>query len=135
VSGAVAGLLRRCRAAGVSLAADGNALHVDFERDPPGELIEELRRRKPEVMAALTSGKVTTPAQFFENEPPIMSCSARRGVIRYPDDRFEHFCAVCGAWGSFGYGVTAERPGRWFCFRHRTLGLDRSADLDEMPSI
>jgi hypothetical protein len=46
-------------------------------------------------------------------------CSARIGVIRYPEGRFEHFCTVCGAWGSFGYGATGEQPGRWYCFAHR----------------
>jgi hypothetical protein len=75
------------------------------------------------------------PAQWFEgvvgNEPPYYESSpARRGVIRYPDGRFEHFCPVCGSWGAFGYGVTAERPGRWFCFRHRALGLDRPAGFE-----
>ena len=59
--------------------------------------------------------------------------SARRGVIRRPEGRFEHFCTVCGAWGAFGFGVTAERPGRWFCFDHRPLSDDLAANLGENP--
>jgi hypothetical protein len=112
---------------------------VDFERDPPGELIEELRRRKPDVMAALGGATVIAPARWFgeahpADEPPYHECCPdRRGVIRRPDGRFEHFCAVCGAWGSFGFGVTAEQPGRWFCFDHRGHGDDASADPNETP--
>jgi hypothetical protein len=117
LSGGVGELLDRCRAAGLSLAVDGIALHIDFERDPPGELIEELRRRKPEVMAVLAGAAVIAPAQWFEkdpagDEPPYdQPCLGRRGVIRY-EGRFEHFCAVCGAWGAFGYEVTAAESGR-----------------------
>jgi len=128
----VAELLDRCRSAGLSLVVEGNALHVDFECDPPGELIEEIRRHKPEVMAALSiaspaEAAVIAPAQWFggtapADEPPYDKPSpARRGLIRRPGGRFEHFCTVCGAWGAFGYGVTGKTPGRWFCFRHRAL--------------
>jgi hypothetical protein len=109
----------------LSLAADGDALHVDFERDPPSELIEELRRRKPEVMGALAR-TVIASAQSFEgpglaDEPAYEEpCPARRGVvIRFPKGRFEHFCAVCGQWGAFGYGATGNESGRWYCFAHR----------------
>jgi hypothetical protein len=129
VSRAVTGLLERCRAAGLSLVVEGDALHIDFERDPPGDLIEELRRRKPEVMAVLDGATVIAPAQWFEkeavgDEPPYdQPCLARRGVIRYSEGRFEHFCTVCGAWGAFGFEVTAEEPGRWYCFRHRAGGI------------
>ena len=58
-----------------------------------------------------------------DGEPPYhQPCSARRGVIRHPQGRFEHFCAVCGAWGAFGFDVTSAAPGRWYCFEHRTSG-------------
>jgi hypothetical protein len=26
---------------------------------------------------------------------------------------------VCGAWGAFGFGVTGDDQGRWYCFLHR----------------
>jgi hypothetical protein len=47
---------------------------------------------------------------------------ARRGAIRRPRGRFEHFCVICGAWGAVGFGVTAATPGRWYCLRHRAAG-------------
>jgi hypothetical protein len=126
----------------LSLATEGDALHVDFERDPPSELIEELRRRKPEVMAALAGATVIAPARWFidgvvtADEPPYDEpCAARCGLIRHPGGRFEHFCVVCGAWGSFGYGVSVERAGCWFCFRHRELRNDLTANLDETRSL
>ena len=51
-------LLTRCEAAGVVLIVDSDKLHVDCEGDPPLELIEELRRHKAEVMAALSSPRL-----------------------------------------------------------------------------
>lgn len=40
---------------------------------------------------------------------------------------FEHYCAVCGAWGAFGFGGdhTPEKPGVWFCRDHREQGERR----------
>jgi hypothetical protein len=35
MSGAVIELLARCRIAGLALVVEGDALHVDFESDPP----------------------------------------------------------------------------------------------------
>jgi hypothetical protein len=55
MSGTVATLLDRCQAAGLSLMVGGDALHVDYERCPPADLIEELRRYKAEIMAALSA--------------------------------------------------------------------------------
>jgi hypothetical protein len=88
-----------------------------------------------EVEEGPAPATVIAPVQWFEgvaaDEPPYNEPTpARRAVIRYPDGRFEHFCAVCGAWGAFGYGVTAERPGRWFCFRHRAFGLDPLSSVE-----
>ena len=53
MSAAAAELLARCQAASLSLTAEGEALHVDFERPPSPELIEELRRHKPALLAIL----------------------------------------------------------------------------------
>ena len=47
-------LLDRCRTTGLSLVVEGEALHVDFEREPPADLIEKLRQQKSEVMSALS---------------------------------------------------------------------------------
>jgi hypothetical protein len=128
MSAAVAELLARCRAAGVSLTAEGEALHVDyFDREPTAELLEELRRHKRallaivgEARAADSPATVIAPAQWFAAEPHYREpCPARRGLLRRRDGRLERFCAVCGAWGAWGYGVDAKEPGRWFCFQHR----------------
>jgi hypothetical protein len=125
---AVAELIARCRSAGLSLVPEDEALHVDFQRKPPAELIKELRRRKREVMAALIGATVIAPVQCFEpaaadDKPPYHEpCEARRGLIRERAGCFEHFCITCGAWGAFGFGVTADKPGRWFCLAHRRDG-------------
>jgi hypothetical protein len=126
---AVDQLLARCEAAGLSLTAEGEALHVDFERPPPAALLEELRRLKPALLVILGEARaadpatVIAPAQWFEDpaaEPPYREpCATRRGLIRRRDGHLEHFCTVCGAWGAFGYDATGGRPGRWFCFQHR----------------
>ena len=52
--GTVYELLRRCQAAGLQLLAEGGALHVEFDGEPPIDLLEEIRQRKPEVIAALS---------------------------------------------------------------------------------
>jgi hypothetical protein len=68
---------------------------------------------------------VLSPPQWFaadsaSDEPPYDEpCIARRGLVRRPEGRFEHFCAACGAWGAFGFGVTSDALGRWYCFQHR----------------
>jgi hypothetical protein len=54
MSQAIAKLLLQCRFAGLSLTVEGEALLVDFDGDRPSDhLIEEIRHRKPEVLAAL----------------------------------------------------------------------------------
>jgi hypothetical protein len=68
---------------------------------------------------------VLSPPRWFaassaSDEPPYdKPCTIRRGLIRRPEGRFEHFCVTCGAWGAFGFGVTGDAAGRWYCFRHR----------------
>jgi hypothetical protein len=32
---------------------------------------------------------------------------------------FLHFCIEYGRWGTYGYGATGEKPGRWYCHLHR----------------
>ena len=85
----------------------------------------ENPHRRPKAETEPVPATVIAPVQWFEAEPPAAEppydqpCPARRGVIRHPRGRFEHFCAVCGGWGAFGFGVTGDAPGRWYCFRHR----------------
>ena len=42
-------------------------------------------------------------------------------VVMEPGRPFVHYCAVCGAWGAFGYDVDPMkgRLGRWYCNAHR----------------
>ena len=55
---------------------------------------------------------------FSESWPP------RRGRIESQGTTLLHFCCVCGAWGSYGFGVNLRngRMGRWFCAAHRAQG-------------
>jgi hypothetical protein len=48
----------------------------------------------------------------------------RRGRIESQGNTLLHFCSVCGAWGSYGFGVNLRngRMGRWFCAAHRAQG-------------
>lgn len=68
---------------------------------------------------------VVAPAAWWEHkrgsdEPPFdQPCPERRGLIERRQGGFLHFCIECGCWGSFGFGVTAERAGRWYCAEHR----------------
>jgi hypothetical protein len=131
VNGTVAELLARCRAAGLALLVEGDSLHVDFVSNPPVDLIEEIREHKPEVIAALSNvpletAEVVAPARWFAGavgncpEPSFeMPCSERRGLIERRGGVFLHFCVECGRWGTYGFGATGERAGRWYCRLHR----------------
>jgi hypothetical protein len=66
--------------------------------------------------------RVALPASsepgFSEPWPP------RRGRIEWQGNTLLHFCSVCGAWGSYGFGVNLRtgRMGQWFCAAHRPQG-------------
>jgi tubulysin polyketide synthase-like protein len=123
VSGTVAELLARCRTAGLKLLVEDDALHVDFESDPPVDLIEEIQQHKPEVMAALSSASVETavviaPAQWVAgvaiNCPERsfeMPCLERRGLIERRGGVFLHFCVECGRGGPTALARLAKEPG------------------------
>ena len=131
MNGAIAELLARCRTAGLALLVEGDLLHVDFESDPPVDLIEEIRQYKPEVMAALSSAPLETaeviaPARWVSgaagNSPEASfetPCIERRGLLERRNGIFLHFCVECGRWGTYGYGATSEKPGLWYCRMHR----------------
>jgi hypothetical protein len=54
-------------------------------------------------------------------EPPHdQPCPSRCGRIERTGAIFLHFCVTCGAWGAYGYGVTRDRPGLWYCGKHRS---------------
>jgi hypothetical protein len=66
-----------------------------------------------------------TPAPLAESESSFYEpCVARRGRVEARDGLFLHFCAECGAWGAYGYGVNlrADQLGRWYCAAHRPQG-------------
>jgi hypothetical protein len=46
-------VLKRALAAGVTLIADGSLLRLQADKEPPSELIEELRAHKPALMQLL----------------------------------------------------------------------------------
>jgi hypothetical protein len=66
--------------------------------------------------------RIAVPASsepgFSEPWPP------RRGRIESQGNTLLHFCCVCGAWGSYGFGVNLRdgRMGRWFCAAHCAHG-------------
>jgi hypothetical protein len=74
--------------------------------------------------------RVISPATWYEHlaspgltEAPFdKACPERRGRIERIDSVFLHFCITCGAWGSFGYDVTDDRVGLWYCGKHRPNG-------------
>jgi hypothetical protein len=127
MSAAVAEVLARCRAAGLSLLVEGDTLHVDYESEPPPDLIERLRQHKAEVIATLTApAAVIAPARWAaaavgeRPEPSFdMPCPERRGLVERRGGAFLHFCRECGRWGAYGYGCSSNSPGRWYCREHR----------------
>jgi hypothetical protein len=55
------------------------------------------------------------------DEPPYdRPHDLRRGRIIRSGSSFLHFCVICGAWGTYGYGVaTNDQTGSWYCREHR----------------
>jgi hypothetical protein len=83
----VAALLERGRAASLSLTIEGDALHVDYERCPPADLIEELRRYKAEIMAALSAPAETGEHRAAAVVAAVMSREWAPGLARLHPDR------------------------------------------------
>ncbi len=100
-----------------------------------GLLVED----KAEILAALANTtQLLAPAPWFdrvipqaESEPGLsIPCTSRRGRVQKLEEAIVlHFCAECGAWGTFGYGVNFRggRQGRWYCAAHRPGGKFSSA--------
>ena len=129
-------LLRTAREAGLSIEPAGDKLMVRGPKHAE-PVVKLLAEHKVEVLAALAKvareAELLSPAPWFERvaapvkgEPGFESaCATRRGRIEeLPDGLLLHFCAECGAWGAFGYGVNlrASRLGRWYCAAHRPQG-------------
>jgi hypothetical protein len=129
-------LLRRAYDVGLRLEASGDKLVI---RGPKraAPVVKLLAEHKAVVLAALADtahdAEVPSLAPWFdrvispaEGEPGLeMPCASRRMRVEVrPDGLLLHFCAECGAWGAFGYGVNlcAGRLGRWYCAAHRPQG-------------
>jgi hypothetical protein len=62
---------------------------------------------------------------FSPDEPTLAEpWPERRGRIERRGGALLHFCAVCGAWGTYGFGVSlrTSNSGKWFCAAHRDGG-------------
>ncbi len=126
-------LLRRAQDAGLRVEAAGDMLliHGPKQAEP---VVKLLAKHKPEVLAALAHTARETgliaPAPWFERLiPPLdgepgleQPCPSRRGRVQELEGAVVlHFCAECGAWGAYGYGVNlrAGQLGCWYCAAHR----------------
>jgi hypothetical protein len=73
---------------------------------------------QPNLIAPLPwHERVLSPG--LTERPYDQPCQSRCGRIERAGAIFLHFCVTCGAWGSFGFGVTRDRPGFWYCYKHR----------------
>lgn len=81
----------------------------------------ETDRSEPEVIAPISWYEHLAPPALRET-PCDQACPERRGRVEHMGSAFLHFCIVCGAWGSFGYGVARDRPGLWYCGQHKPCG-------------
>ena len=130
-------LLRRAQEVGLCVEVAGDKLMVRGPKHAE-QIVRLLADHKAEVLAALADtaheAQLLAPSRWFERVIPPddgelgleQPSAARRGrVEKLSNDLYLHFCAECGAWGSFGYGVNmrAERPGRWYCAAHRPQGV------------
>jgi hypothetical protein len=64
---------------------------------------------------------VRTDEGWRQITPPVARTPCRAGFVGYDaDDHFIHYCH-CGAWGSFGVGVSLRngKLGTWYCREHR----------------
>lgn len=89
-----------------------------------------------------TEPTVIAPVLWYERlVPPELrkipndqASPERCGWVQRVGPTFLHFCIGCGAWGSFGYGITRDRQGLWYCNKHRPDGgqhFGGSAGADE----
>jgi hypothetical protein len=81
----------------------------------------------PENVDYENPAQVVAPAPWIERcippalgEPPYdQAWPPRRGRVSHQGPIHLHFCITCGAWGTFGYGLIGDHPGRWYCRAHR----------------
>jgi hypothetical protein len=85
---------------------------------PAWELADsEAAQVEPNLIAPLPwHQRLDTAASETPFDQP---CLSRCGRLERAGAMFLHFCIRCGAWGALGYGVTRDRPGLWYCGKHR----------------
>ena len=86
-----------------------------------GASVSNTGRTEPRVIAPVSWHEHLVPPRV-EETPYDQPSPERRGRVERVGPAFLHFCAICGAWGSFGYAVTRDRPGLWYCGKHRPIG-------------
>ena len=66
------------------------------------------------------SDPISRPYKPVSDAPYGKPTPDRVGVVRQ-EPFLEHFCAVCGAGGPFGFGadLIADAPGVWACAAHK----------------
>jgi hypothetical protein len=63
-------VLKRAKLAGVTLAADGDQLRLKAPKEPPPELIVELRAHKAELLALLAAPANDSFSAWVQPSPP-----------------------------------------------------------------
>jgi hypothetical protein len=79
----------------------------------------EGQNRNLQVIAPTPWFRDAVAPHRAQNPPYDQPSPYRRGHIERRGAVFLHFCIICGAWGAFGYGVTEDQPGTWYCSEHR----------------
>jgi hypothetical protein len=128
---AAAHILHELEAIGAIIVPTGDCLLLRAgPKSVPASIIRRVREAKPELLALLRQEDAATVGisrlvRHTDGEPSLeQPCAARRGRVEERERVLLHFCAECGAWGAFGYGVNLRcgRLGRWYCAAHRPLG-------------
>lgn len=126
MNGTVSEMLSRCREAGLSLMVEGDALHVNYKREPPADLIDELRQHKFEIMVALSASEGSPwgnaeeeRAAILEHDGAIPRTWAEGFARLHPDrpprdaprDRWRQFVDDCGRFLDGGWAIRAAELG------------------------
>jgi putative DNA primase/helicase len=107
------------------LRCDRCTVEVHVPADPGADWndVHQLQINAAGVLpdASISDAPTINPADEPDFSEPY---PAHRGRVEEHDGVFLHFCAECGAWGAFGYGVSLRtgKLGRWYCAAHRPRG-------------
>jgi hypothetical protein len=119
-------ILKRAQAAGVKLAADGDQLRLKAPKEPPPELIQELKAHKAELLALLSSA--TSSAEHIRIEtwaqPSPLPLTTDEAAARITSwlEAMDGLPKACGAQGArlkvltieFALGVWSYPDGATF---------------------